>query len=129
VGHGEEVEDGVGGAAEGDDDGDGVFEGLFVMMSRGDAASDQVDDGGAGASAIARLSSEMAAWAELLGRLMPRASMALAMVLAVYMPPQEPGPGMAQDSTVSSSSSEYSPAACFADGFEDGDDVEVLPRP
>src|ERR1039458_3925453 len=44
------------------------------------------------------LAGEMAFWAELLGRLMPRASMALAMVLAVYMPPQEPGPGMAQRS-------------------------------
>ena len=43
------------------------------------------------------LALETAFWAELLGRLMPRASMALAMVLAVYMPPQEPGPGMAQD--------------------------------
>ena len=32
--------------------------------------------------------------AELLGRLMPSASIAEAMVLAVYMPPQEPGPGM-----------------------------------
>jgi hypothetical protein len=39
--------------------------------------------------------------------------MAEAMVLAVYMPPQEPSPGMAQLSTVSSSSSEYSPEACF----------------
>ena len=48
---------------------------------------------------------ETAFWAELLGRLMPRASMALAMVLAVYMPPQEPGPGMAQDSMACSSSS------------------------
>ena len=42
------------------------------------------------------LASEMAAWAELFGRLSPRASIAQAMVLAVYMPPQEPGPGMAQ---------------------------------
>ena len=41
------------------------------------------------------LAGEMAFCAELLGRLMPSASMALAMVLAVYMPPQEPGPGMA----------------------------------
>ena len=36
---------------------------------------------------------EMAACAELFGRLMPSASMALAMVFAVYMPPHEPGPG------------------------------------
>ena len=45
------------------------------------------------------LAGEMAFCAELLGRLMPSASMALAMVLAVYMPPQEPGPGMAHCST------------------------------
>src|SRR5258705_9573176 len=44
------------------------------------------------------LASEVAFWAELLGKLMPKTSIALAMVLAVYMPPQEPGPGMAQDS-------------------------------
>ena len=37
----------------------------------------------------------IAAWALLPGRLIPIASMALAMVLAVYMPPQEPAPGMA----------------------------------
>ena len=42
---------------------------------------------------------ETAACAELFGRLIPIASMALAMVLAVYMPPHEPGPGMAHDST------------------------------
>ena len=42
---------------------------------------------------------EMAACAELFGRLNPRASMAEAMVFAVYIPPQEPGPGIAQDST------------------------------
>ena len=41
------------------------------------------------------LSAEMAAWAELPGKLMPIASMAEAMVLAVYMPPQEPAPGIA----------------------------------
>ena len=49
------------------------------------------------------LSAEMAAWAEELGRDMPRASIAEAMVLAVYIPPQEPAPGMAQDSISASS--------------------------
>jgi hypothetical protein len=44
------------------------------------------------------LSPEIAACAELLGRLMPMASIADAIVLAVYMPPQEPGPGIAVDS-------------------------------
>ena len=59
------------------------------------------------------LSSETAACAELLGSESPSASIALAIVLAVYIPPQEPGPGIAQDSTVSSSASEYSPLACL----------------
>ena len=39
----------------------------------------------------------IAAWALLPGRLIPIASIALAMVLAVYMPPHEPGPGIAQE--------------------------------
>ena len=50
---------------------------------------------------------------ELLGRLMPKASMAQAMVLAVYMPPQEPGPGIAQLSISLSSWSEIFWAACL----------------
>jgi hypothetical protein len=100
VGHGEEVEDGVGRAAEGGETVMAFSKALRVMMSRGrmfflmrlrtaapalrQSLALLLGDGG---------------WAELLGRLMPRASMAVAMVLAVYMPPQEPGPGMAQDST------------------------------
>src|SRR6202011_104174 len=52
---------------------------------------------------------EIAACAELLGKLMPSASIAEAMVFAVYIPPQEPGPGIAQDSTCSSSPSEIFP--------------------
>ena len=40
----------------------------------------------------------IAVCAELPGRLMPSASIALAIVFAVYIPPQEPGPGIAQDS-------------------------------
>lgn len=57
------------------------------------------------------LCDETAAWAELFGRLMPIASMALAMVLAVYMPPQDPGPGIAHDSTAWRSLAEITPAA------------------
>ena len=58
-------------------------------------------------------SSLTAIWLELLGRLMPRASIAEAMVLAVYMPPQEPGPGMEQDSIVFSPASSSLPAECW----------------
>ena len=46
-----------------------------------------------------RLASETASWAELFARLMPSASIAEAMVLAVYIPAHDPGPGMAVDST------------------------------
>jgi len=46
---------------------------------------------------------EMAACAELPGKLIPSASIAEAMVLAVYIPPHEPGPGIAVDSTSFSS--------------------------
>src|SRR3989338_4187524 len=52
------------------------------------------------------LALEIAACAELLGRLIPNASMALAIVLAVYIPPQEPAPGIAQDSTACKSLAE-----------------------
>ena len=41
---------------------------------------------------------EMAAMAELFGRLIPMASIAEAIVLAVYIPPQEPAPGIDLDS-------------------------------
>jgi len=45
---------------------------------------------------VATLLTALAAWAVAQpGRLIPIASIALAMVLAVYMPPQEPAPGMA----------------------------------
>jgi hypothetical protein len=37
----------------------------------------------------------MASCALEFGKLMPKASIADAIVLAVYIPPQEPGPGMA----------------------------------
>src|SRR5690349_7948580 len=47
-----------------------------------------------------------ASCAELLGSDKPSASIADAMVLAVYMPPQLPGPGIAVRSTSSSSSTE-----------------------
>ena len=49
------------------------------------------------------LSSDTAVCAELLGRLMPSVSIADAIVLAVYMPLQEPGPGMAARSIASTS--------------------------
>ena len=58
------------------------------------------------------LASETAFCAELLGSERPNASSDDAMVLAVYMPPHEPGPGIAVASTSFSSMSETLPAAC-----------------
>ena len=46
------------------------------------------------------------------GRLRPSASKAELMVLAVYIPPQEPVPGIALRSTANRSSSEMRPALC-----------------
>ena len=55
---------------------------------------------------------ETAFCAPLFVRLMPSASMAEAMVLAVYIPPHEPAPGMAQASIWRRSWSVISPRAC-----------------
>ena len=59
------------------------------------------------------LAAEMAFCAPLFVRLMPSASMAEAIVLAVYIPPHDPAPGIAQPSMSRSSLSEISPRACF----------------
>ena len=86
---------------------------LRVMMSRGRSCFSIIP---ATILPAARQSSvflpETAFCAELPGGLMPIASIAEAIVLAVYMPPHEPGPGMAQDSIVRNSASSISPRAC-----------------
>ena len=51
-------------------------------------------------------SSETASWELLPGKLIPKASIAEAIVFAVYIPPQEPGPGKAVFSIAINSSSE-----------------------
>ena len=58
------------------------------------------------------LSSETASCAELSGKLMPKASIADDMVFAVYIPPQEPGPGIAFFSISVNSSLSILPPAC-----------------
>ena len=87
---------------------------FFVMMSRGR----RLALSSARAASPARRQSSFFSWliaicAELLGRLMPSASMAQAMVLAVYMPPQEPGPGIEQFSTACRPASSSLWAACW----------------
>ena len=62
--------------------------------------------------ALSAFSSSSAAMVEDPGRLMPRASMAEDMVLAVNMPPHEPAPGQALRSTSRSSAASIFPAAC-----------------
>ena len=67
--------------------------------------------------------SEIAACAELLGRLMPSASIAEAIVLAVYMPPQEPGPGIAHASMAQVLVVDHLAGGVLPDRFEHRDDV------
>ena len=55
---------------------------------------------------------DTASWAELLGRLRPMASIAEAIVFAVYIPPQDPGPGIASDSIWVNSISVILPSEC-----------------
>ena len=57
------------------------------------------------------LSSLTAACAELFGKERPNASIALAIVLAVYMPPHEPAPGIDTSSICCNSASLIVPAA------------------
>ena len=79
---------------------------LRVMMSRGLIFCLRSSSTAAPARSQSRcLSSDIATWEELLGKLIPNASIAEAMVLAVYMPPQEPAPGMALASIAASSAS------------------------
>ena len=117
VRHREQVQHGVGRAAERDDHGDGVLERLARHdVARPDARARSASRTAAPAR---RQSSRLvvarsAACAELLGRLMPSASIARAMVLAVYMPPHEPGAGdgvLLRDRA--SSASVILPAACW----------------
>src|ERR1051325_9204541 len=61
-------------------------------------------------AALSAFSSSSAAIVEEYGRLKPIASMTADIVLAVYIPPQEPAPGHARRSTSSSSSAVMRPA-------------------
>ena len=75
----------------------------------------------------AALAGEMAFCAEEFGSDMPSASMAQAMVFAVYMPPQAPAPGnrVFLGSSASSRSSIW-PLACLPTASKQRDDVERL---
>ena len=89
----QQVQHGVGRAAERDDRGDRVLERLAREdVARPDALLEQVARPPRRRARSRRASrGEIAACAELFGRLSPSASIADAIVLAVYMPPHEPG--------------------------------------
>ena len=82
-----------------------------VTMSRGfrSAFTASISTRAASAAPVAVSSCGLAIVDEY-GRLMPSASKALLMVLAVYMPPHEPLPGMARRSIWQKSSSFMRPA-------------------
>ena len=86
---------------------------LRVRMSRGRRLAWISRTTAAPAAAESRfLSSETAACAELFGKLKPSASIAEAMVFAVYIPPHEPAPGHACCSRSANAASDSFPAAC-----------------
>ena len=87
---------------------------FFVRMSRGRMFfSIRLATAAPALTQSSFLSSEIAACAELLGRLRPSASIADAIVLAVYMPPHDPAPGQACCSRSASAASDNFPAACW----------------
>ena len=91
---GQQVQHRVGGPAEGHHHGDGVLERLLGQdVAGGDAAAQQLHDGRTAAPGEPVAAAVGGRWGGAVGSDMPSASAALAMVLAVYMPPQAPSPG------------------------------------
>ena len=121
----QQVQHGIGRSAERDDHGDRVLEGLAGHdLPRPNAALDQFDDGGAGARAVLALLTRRSRLAPSCSAgSFPSASMAEAMVLAVYMPAQEPGPGIAVRSTNLSSLFRDRAVRIAADRLEHRHDV------
>ena len=73
------------------------------------------------------LSSDIAACAELFGKLIPSASIAEAMVFAVYIPPHEPSTGnRASPRSPAARLSRHLAAGMFAHRLEHGDDIDIL---
>ena len=121
----QQVQDGVGRAAERHDDGDGVLERLLGHdLPRGDALAEQLDHGLAGGDArSASRRRSGAGGAALPGSAMPSASATLAIVLAVYMPPQAPSPGQAAFSIAVELVAGDLARGAGADALEDVDDA------
>ena len=84
---------------------------FFVTMSRGFRSAFTASTSARAAALVcSTMGSSTLAMVDAKGRLMPRASKAEDMVLAVYMPPQLPLPGMARRSIWQKSSSLILPA-------------------
>ena len=81
----------------------------------------------ADSAALSIFSASSAAMVEEYGRLMPIASMAEDIVLAVNMPPHEPAPGHAWRSTSSNSASPICPALCWPTASKALTTVRFLP--
>ena len=125
VGDGQQVEHGVGRAAERHDDGDGVLEGLLGHDLAGpDPGLEQLDHGPTGLVGEVVAPAVDGRRAELPGSDMPIASATDAIVLAVNMPAHDPSVGQALCSIRLSSSSLERADGVGADGLEDADDVE-----
>ena len=97
AGHRDQVQHGVGRAAEGHHDHHRVLEGRAGHdVARLEVVLEQPPDRRAGARGTRRACFGSSAGVdELYGSDMPSASIAEAIVLAVYMPPQAPAPGQA----------------------------------
>ena len=126
VGDGQQVEHGVGRAAERRGDGDGVLERLLGHdLPRRDAEAEHVDDGLAGAARRRpRGGRRSPAATPSRAATCPIASAIELIVLAVNMPPHAPSPGHAVRSISPSSSSVIVPSGVGADGLEHAGDVE-----
>ncbi len=121
----EQVQDGIRRPAERDDGRDRVLERL-ARQDRGGpepALASRRTTASPARRQSASLSGDTASCAELLGRLMPSASIAEAMVFAVYMPPQDPGPGIAVRSISCEAGVVEVTLGVTPDGLEHADDV------
>jgi hypothetical protein len=127
VGDGQEVEHGVGRAAEGHDDGDGVLERLLGHDLAGpDVALQQSDHGLAGVEGTVVASAVDGGGDADPGSDMPMASATDAMVLAVNIPAHEPAVGQALCSMSDKLGVAQGPGGVGAHRFEDAHDVEGL---
>ena len=123
----EQVQHRVRRAAERDDGRDRVLERFLAQdVRRLDAAPDQRDDGLAGAPAVVVLRARHGLLRRAVREAQAEASIADAIVLAVYMPAQEPGPRDRRRLDFLELGVVDLAGGVAADGLEHGDDVAIL---